>query len=133
MSPSSCDEFARCLHELIPPRRLCPRHRRPSLFVMDQEYLTKLERRVTSAMEAALQHDKFVSPLEVLVGIGWFPRSSIEAWRHARIACLEQASEESESSPRGCRALQPFAQAIRAPGCPRRGSCAGRRRETLSG
>ena len=59
---------------------------------MDQEYLTKLERRVTSAMEAALQHDKFVSPLEVLVGIGWLSRSSIEAWRHARIACLEQAA-----------------------------------------
>src|SRR5664280_1192001 len=92
MSPSSCDEFARCLHELIPPHRLCPRHRRPSLFVMDQEYLTKLERRVTSAMEAALQHDKFVSPLEVLVGIGWLSRSSIEAWKHARVACLEQAS-----------------------------------------
>jgi len=49
-----------------------------------------LEERVASAAEAALRQHSSVSPLDVLVGIGWLPWSWIDVWRQGRLDTLEQ-------------------------------------------
>ncbi len=43
------------------------------------------EQRVVKAAEAALQDQKYVSPIDVLVGIGWLPPSTVAAWRQGRL------------------------------------------------
>ena len=50
-----------------------------------------LERRVASAAEAALAEWQVVSPVDVLVGLGWLATSHVAAWRQGRIETLEGA------------------------------------------
>lgn len=50
-----------------------------------------LERRVVRAAEAALVERQFVSPIGVLVGLGWLAPSHVAAWRQGRIETLEGA------------------------------------------
>jgi len=50
-----------------------------------------LERRVVRAAEAALAEQRFVSPIDVLVGLGWLAPSHVDTWRQGRISCLEDA------------------------------------------
>lgn len=40
---------------------------------MTTDDLQRLERRVARAAEAALAEGKFVTPIDVLVGVGWLP------------------------------------------------------------
>ncbi len=49
----------------------------------------RLERRVARAAEEALADHKFVSPIDVLCGLGWLHPSNVERWRRGRPACLE--------------------------------------------
>lgn len=49
-----------------------------------------LERRVVRAAEAALERQRFVSAIDVLVGLGWLPPAHLDLWRQARIDCLER-------------------------------------------
>ena len=49
----------------------------------------RLERRVARAAEEALAEHKFVSPIDVLCGLGWLHPSNVERWRRGRPACLE--------------------------------------------
>jgi hypothetical protein len=49
-----------------------------------------LEQRVIRAAEAALQHHKYVSPIDVFTGMGILLDTRVEAWREGRIDCLEQ-------------------------------------------
>jgi hypothetical protein len=49
----------------------------------------RLERRVARAAEEALAEHKFVSPIDVLCGLGWLHRSNVERWRRGAPACLE--------------------------------------------
>ncbi|MGO9257881.1 MAG: DUF2293 domain-containing protein [Bryobacteraceae bacterium] len=51
---------------------------------------SKLESRMVQAAEAALENQKFVSPIDVLLGMGRLTPSHIEQWRHGRIDYLEQ-------------------------------------------
>jgi len=51
---------------------------------------SKLESRAIQAAEAALERQKFVAPIDVLLGIGRLVPSHIEQWRHGRIDYLEQ-------------------------------------------
>jgi hypothetical protein len=51
-----------------------------------------LQRRVAVAAEAALGRQRFVSPVDVLVGIGWLPSTAVEAWRRGGVADLERAA-----------------------------------------
>jgi hypothetical protein len=51
-----------------------------------------LERRVVVAAEAALGRQRFVSPVDVLVGIGWLPSTVVEQWRRGGLADLEGAA-----------------------------------------
>jgi hypothetical protein len=49
----------------------------------------RLERRVAGAAEALLARDRSVSPIDVLVAIGWLPQRMLEGWRRGRMECLE--------------------------------------------
>jgi len=57
---------------------------------VSQNSPSKLERRVIVAAEAALTHQKFVAPLDVLTGIGWLPTTVVERWRQGRVGYLEE-------------------------------------------
>jgi hypothetical protein len=50
-----------------------------------------LEQRVLRAAEAALAERRFVSPIDVLVGLGWLPPARLDEWRQGRVDCLERA------------------------------------------
>lgn len=49
-----------------------------------------LERRVVRAAEAALAERQVVSPLDVLVGLGWLTSSHVAMWRQGRTETLEE-------------------------------------------
>lgn len=51
-----------------------------------------LERRVVRAAEAALAERRFVSPIDVLVGLRWLQPARIDEWRQGRVDCLELAT-----------------------------------------
>ncbi|MFI5897418.1 DUF2293 domain-containing protein [Actinoplanes sp. NPDC051513] len=50
---------------------------------------TKLERRVVTAAEQALTSRRYVSPLDVLTGIGWVPPGLVTDWQQGRAPHLE--------------------------------------------
>ena len=49
----------------------------------------KLERRVVRAAEAALAERKFVTAIDVLVGVGWLEPQRVDEWRQGRVPYLE--------------------------------------------
>lgn len=51
---------------------------------------SKLERRVVRAAEAALAERKFVTSIDVLVGLGWLEPRRVQEWRQGRVDCLER-------------------------------------------
>jgi hypothetical protein len=53
----------------------------------------KLSDRVTGAAEAALADRKYVSLIDVLVGIGWLDPGTVKRWRQGQIDCLEGAMQ----------------------------------------
>lgn len=46
--------------------------------------------RVTQAAEQALADQGYVSPIDVLLGIGWLNPSTLKDWRLGRVDCLER-------------------------------------------
>lgn len=57
---------------------------------MQPQPYEQLKRRVVSAAEATLARQQYVSPIDVLAGIGFLAPSHIEAWRKGRIDFLEE-------------------------------------------
>lgn len=51
---------------------------------------TQLERRVARAAEEALAKRRFVTPTDVLTGLGWLHPVHLDPWRQRRVADLEQ-------------------------------------------
>lgn len=49
-----------------------------------------LEERVVRAAEAALAARKFVTPIDVLEGLGWLPAVRVDEWRQGRVDYLER-------------------------------------------
>jgi hypothetical protein len=49
----------------------------------------KLHARVTAAAGAAFAQRKVVTPIDVLVGVGWLQPSLLEEWRKGRVPYLE--------------------------------------------
>jgi hypothetical protein len=49
----------------------------------------RLEERVVRTAEAALRKRRFVTSIDVLVGIGWVPQSVVEQWRRGQLGYLE--------------------------------------------
>ena len=50
----------------------------------------KLDDRVNRAADAALAAQKYVSPIDVLVGIGWLDPGALARWRCGQVAYLEE-------------------------------------------
>jgi hypothetical protein len=50
-----------------------------------------LKDRVAEAARTALATQQFVSPIDVLMGIGWIDPGTVQRWRQGQIECLEQA------------------------------------------
>jgi hypothetical protein len=58
--------------------------------VVSAENGGKLERRVVRAAEAALAERKFVTSIDVLVGLGWLEPRRVDEWRQGRVDYLER-------------------------------------------
>jgi hypothetical protein len=53
----------------------------------------RLQSRIVRAAEAALAERNVVSPIDVLIGVGWLAPSEVDRWRQGRIPCLEAAAQ----------------------------------------
>ena len=51
--------------------------------------------RVAAAAERALAAQKYVSPIDVLLGIGWLDPNSLQRWKQGQIGCLEEVLQTS--------------------------------------
>ena len=56
-----------------------------------------LEQRVTRAAEAALAEQRFVSAIDVLLGLGWLTPSHVDEWRQGRVESLERVVQANLS------------------------------------
>jgi hypothetical protein len=54
------------------------------------EHGSKLEGRVVGAAEASLAERKFVTAIDVLVGVGWLDPRRVDEWRQGRVDYLER-------------------------------------------
>ena len=66
----------------------------------------KLSDRVIKAAEAALTARKYVSPIDVLVGIGWLDPGAVKRWRQGQVGYLERAVQTN--LPRISEAMKLF-------------------------
>lgn len=64
---------------------------------MNPENRRKLEATVVSAAEAALATQRYVSAIDVLVGIGWLAPSHVKRWRTGQLAYLESSVQANLS------------------------------------
>ncbi len=56
---------------------------------MSRKNKVPLSDRVARAAEAALAAKRFVSAIDILVGMGWLDPGAVEHWRRGQIDCLE--------------------------------------------
>jgi hypothetical protein len=56
-----------------------------------------LEQRVRRAAEAALAEQRFVSAIDVLLGLGWLGPSHLDRWRQGRVQSLERVVQANLS------------------------------------
>lgn len=56
---------------------------------------SRLAERVVQAAEAALAAQGYVSPVDVLLRLGWLAPAHLDQWRQGRIECLERAVQAS--------------------------------------
>src|SRR5208282_2243907 len=56
---------------------------------MNRKNKAQLADRVATAAEAALAAKRFVSAIDILVGIRWLDPAALERWRRGQIDCLE--------------------------------------------
>jgi hypothetical protein len=73
---------------------------------MDPRNRKKLDDRVIRAAEAALAAQKYVSPVDVLVGIGWLDPGALARWQRGQVACLEAVVQSN--LPRISEAMKLF-------------------------
>jgi hypothetical protein len=107
---------------------------------MSRRNRNTLADRVIKAAEAALAAQDYVSPIDVLVGIGWLDPRTVERWRWGQIDCLERVVEthlarisEAMKLFRSWRPEEDCPQARRITSRARRnaGRCASAEAETL--
>jgi hypothetical protein len=73
---------------------------------MNRKNRANLVDRVAKAAEASLAAQHYVSPLDVLVGIGWLDPGTLKRWRQGQIDCLEEALQTGP--PRISEAMKLF-------------------------
>jgi len=79
---------------------------------MNEDNRNKLPDRVTRAAEAAIAEQYYVSPIDVLVGIGWVDGGSVKRWRQGQIDCIEQVIQTRPSRiAEAMKLLQSWAEA----------------------
>jgi hypothetical protein len=76
---------------------LAPHRMASSTTKMSQKNRVPLADRVAKAAEAALAARRFVSAVDILVGIGWLDSGAMERWRRGQIDCLEEAIQTDPS------------------------------------
>lgn len=54
-----------------------------------------LEQRVERVAEAALAEQRYVSPIDLLLGLGWLAPPHLDEWRQGRVQCLERVVQTS--------------------------------------
>ncbi len=89
---------------------------KPGNRTMSRKTRTPLADRVVAAAEAALAAEGHVSPMDVLLGIGWLDASTVERWRRGQIDCLEDAIQTKPS--RIPEALKLFSSWVEGRGLP---------------
>jgi len=52
----------------------------------------KVERQIAVAATSALSARQVVTPVEVLIGVGWLNAADVEAWRRGRVPYLERVA-----------------------------------------
>ena len=77
-----------------------------------------LEQRVTRVAEAVLAEKRFVSAIDVLVGLGWLAPSHLDTWRQGRVEALEQVVQANLA--KSAAAMAAFEQGRRTAGSIRR-------------
>lgn len=71
-----------------------------------------IDRRVIRAAEAALQKRKFVTAIDVLVGVGWLEPRRVDEWRQGRVDYLERVTAANLGKiSTAMRSLRRWAQA----------------------
>jgi hypothetical protein len=65
---------------------------------MSRKNRNTLADRVIKAAEAALAAQDHVSPIDVLVGIGWLDPGTVERWRRGQIDCLERVVQTARTT-----------------------------------
>lgn len=78
--------------ESEPPYRIGVGTSRPSLEV-----------RVVRAAEAALAEQSYVSPIDVLIGVGWLTPQAVDLWRQGRAEDLERVARPAHHGGAGAR------------------------------
>jgi hypothetical protein len=73
---------------------------------MSPENKAKLNNRVVKAAEAALEAKGYVSPLDVVIGIGWLDMATVKRWRQGQIRYLERVVQSN--LPRISAAMKMF-------------------------
>jgi hypothetical protein len=73
---------------------------------MNKKNRTALLDRVVKAAEASLAAQNYVSPVDVLVGIGWLDPGTLERWRRGQVDCLERVVQTN--LPRISEAMKLF-------------------------
>ena len=72
----------------------------------------ELADRVARAAELALAHQHYVSPVDVLLGIGWVDGGTVKRWQKGQIDCLEAAIQTRPARiAEALRLLRAWAQA----------------------
>ncbi len=73
---------------------------------MNPKNRSKLVSRVSKAAEASLAAQDYVSPIDVLIGIGWLDPGAVERWRRGQIEHLERVVQTN--LPRITEAMKIF-------------------------
>jgi hypothetical protein len=82
------------------------RQERCNILRMNPENRRKLAHRVITAAQAALSKQHYVSPIDVLVGIGWVDAGTVKRWRQGQVDCLERVVQTN--LPRISEAMKIF-------------------------
>jgi hypothetical protein len=64
---------------------------------VNQKNRKNLAARVAKAAEASLASQDYVSPIDVLVRMGWLAPSAVDHWRQGRTDCLERVAQANLS------------------------------------
>ncbi|MGH3807470.1 MAG: hypothetical protein ACRDRU_12735 [Pseudonocardiaceae bacterium] len=70
-----------------------------------------LEQRVVRAAEAALTQRRYVTAIDVFLGLGWLTPPHLDDWRQGRVQCLERVVQASlPKLSKSMRAFRRWAQ-----------------------